>query len=955
MGFVSSLVGGVKDGIRDIGNSIAPGSGDDLVTVAEIAAIYYAPQMVGNWAATAAFNAGVATSTVLTVGTVAQAATSMFLVSQLASDISAGVQDPVGTAQASGMLINSSNNVAPLPVVYGRRRIGGTRTLVQVSGATNEYLHLVISLCEGEIFGLQEIYIDGTSILDPKFAGLVETYGHTGSDVQDADAILVSRIGSVWTSAHKGSGVAYIYLQLKFDNKAFSGFPTITADVIGKLVYDPRLGTTTPSSNPALCIRDYLTNSRYGRGISAALIDDASFIAAANYCDVQVAVPIGTAARYSCDGVINVDATPLDNLKGLLSCCRGMLLYTDGKYRLIIDSPLASSFAFTEDNITGKWSIATAGRANRFNRVTASFFNPSANWQADYAISDSSAYRAVDNGLLLEATVDLPFTISPYSASQLAGLQLKQSRFGLVCSFTAFQSAMLCTVGDVVSITHSTPGWSGKLFRVNQLTLLESDEIEVVCTEYDATVYNLDTLTAVTSTPTLTLPSVFTVPTTPTGLTLTSGTSELIIGNDGTITSRIKCVWTAPANIFTTVAEIQFQNAAVSTWQVFALTDASQGVAWITPVTDSVTYNVRIRFTNTIGVSSAWVTSAHTVVGKRQPPATVSSITLAGTTLTWPAISDVDVAGYRLKFAYGTSFDWGAAIPLHSGLITDSPYVMSTVPPGTVTIMIKAVDTTGNESLGAPYIITNLGNPLVANVVESYDFRAAAWPGTVTNGTPSGGSLQATQSDPFFKADAGQFFLTDAVTFFNTNYDAMTWVSSGWSPSSAAVGSNMTAAWTLIGDGINVKYRPTGPTSFFSAGDAAYFFGDDAAAFYSLPGDWLGWPGSMVAKNQEYQWQVTTAAGPTSGLLSAFTVSVDVPDKNLKVNNLAIAPGGTRITGSIGYFFMISNIQLTLQGGSTAVFLEITDKSVTLGPLITAKNSSGTSVAAVIDALLQGY
>lgn len=84
-------------------------------------------------------------------------------------------------------------------------------------------------------------------------------------------------------------------------------------------------------------------------------------------------------------------------------------------------------------------------------------------------------------------------------------------------------------------------------------------------------------------------------------------------------------------------------------------------------------------------------------------------------------------------------------------------------------------------------------------------------------------------------------------------------------------------------------------------------------------------------------------------------MAVDVPDKTLALNTVAIGSGGTRLVGAIGQFNVIENIQLTLQGGSTAASLEIADKSNTLGPLINAKNAAGTGVAATIDAFLQGY
>jgi hypothetical protein len=164
----------------------------------------------------------------------------------------------------------------------------------------------------------------------------------------------------------------------------------------------------------------------------------------------------------------------------------------------------------------------------------------------------------------------------------------------------------------------------------------------------------------------------------------------------------------------------------------------------------------------------------------------------------------------------------------------------------------------------------------------------------------------------------------------------------------------ITAAWRLVGDSVAVDYRETGPGIFYGQ-DLSAFYGADTDYFYTGPSDWRTWPGSLEATGTELQWRVRTAAGPTLGTLSAFAVSVDVPDINVRLNSVAVAATGTRLTGAVGKFLAIQNVQLTLQGGSTASYLEIADKSPTLGPLVFAKNASGTAVAATIDAFLQGY
>jgi hypothetical protein len=344
------------------------------------------------------------------------------------------------------------------------------------------------------------------------------------------------------------------------------------------------------------------------------------------------------------------------------------------------------------------------------------------------------------------------------------------------------------------------------------------------------------------------------------------------------------------------------------------------------------------------------------VVGKTAPPASVASLSLSGNVLAWPGVVDIDLAGYRARFNYGTNTNWSVSAALHDGLLTSSPHTLATLPPGTVTILLKAVDTTGNESTRAAYVITSLGNTLVSNVVESTNYRAANWPGSYTNATLVAGDLAATQSDAFYSANAvATFFPQDTAAFYGANFDALSYTSAALTPSLAASGSNLTLAWTLAGDAPSVQFRRTGPAPFYD--DAlAFFFGADAAAFFSGAEPWATWPGSLrVDNNQAYQFQLLTQTGPSAGLLSALVASIDVPDKTLKLSNVALAAGGSRLTGAIGSFNVIQNIQLTLQGGGTALSLEITDKSATLGPSVIARNAAGTGVAATIDALLQGY
>ena len=158
----------------------------------------------------------------------------------------------------AGVLVNKESNVQAIPVIYGERRVGGTRVFVHTEGGDkNDYLYICLVLCEGEIASITSIEIDDRSISDERYFGLVSYQTFTGTNSQTASSLLSQT--SKWGSSHTLNGIAYLAIRLQWDQDAFSGIPDITAVVKGRKVYDPRTNTTAWSDNPALCIRDYLT------------------------------------------------------------------------------------------------------------------------------------------------------------------------------------------------------------------------------------------------------------------------------------------------------------------------------------------------------------------------------------------------------------------------------------------------------------------------------------------------------------------------------------------------------------------------------------------------------------------------------------------------------------------------------------------------------------------------
>ena len=184
---------------------------------------------------------------------------------------------------ASSVLLNKNSNIAQIPVIYGERKVGGTRVFIETSGAENESLFICLVLCEGEVHQIGDIFINDENLSGSKYEPYVTIDKKVGTDTQAASTTLLE--SPSWTSNDKLSGIAYLGIKIVFNSDVFSSIPTINAIVKGRKVFDPRDSSTAFSDNPVLCLRDYLTNTRYGKGLDTSLLDDTTFSAAANACD----------------------------------------------------------------------------------------------------------------------------------------------------------------------------------------------------------------------------------------------------------------------------------------------------------------------------------------------------------------------------------------------------------------------------------------------------------------------------------------------------------------------------------------------------------------------------------------------------------------------------------------------------------------------------------------------
>jgi hypothetical protein len=198
-----------------------------------------------------------------------------------------------------------------IPLIYGRRMVGGNIVYAEVAGegegsepTKGNYLWVVYVIGEGEIEGFgqkevdgvmyDEIYINDRPIwkFNPSY-GEVKYWLKTGTPDQVAipEIEAASRKASLddkFTDPMRNTAYVlfrYLFQDRKGLKRKFQSVPRVEAVYRGLKCYDPRISATAWTDNPALVLYDYMTNKRYGMGWESTNFDSPSFEESANYCE----------------------------------------------------------------------------------------------------------------------------------------------------------------------------------------------------------------------------------------------------------------------------------------------------------------------------------------------------------------------------------------------------------------------------------------------------------------------------------------------------------------------------------------------------------------------------------------------------------------------------------------------------------------------------------------------
>ena len=913
-----------------------------------------------------------------------------------------------------GVLLNKQSNDAAIPVVYGERLIGGVRIFLQTSGTDNEFLYMALVMCEGEINSIEEIRVDDKIVTfsgaltdntqrtvassDSNFykdgVSYITVEPHLGSDSQSASSLLSTL--SSWGSNHKLSGIAYLALKFKWNQDIFGSIPKVQARVKGKKIVtlDSSLNesSATYSTNPAFCILDYLRNERYGKGIPTADIDLQSFRDASQVCITQVTPFSGGADinLFDTHAVLDTSKKVIENVRHLIRGCRGLLPYSSGKYKLVIETTGSASITLTEDDIIGGYNLSSPSKNERYNRVIVSFVDSTRNYQINECqfppVDDSSlasadqhaTMKTADGGFLLEGRFDFHTLTSKFQAQEMAEIILRRSRDALQLSINVGFNGYDLVIGDIVNISHSSIGFSSKPFRVMSLTFNEDYTIGLTLVEYQGSHYTFAQQSAQTTAPTTNLPNPFVIQP-PASLTLSD---EMIEYSDGTVITRLNILVGASPDSFVSNYQVEAKKTSESDFKI--ISTGSQLNHELLNVVDGIEYSVRVKAINSFGVSSSFISATRTIIGATDTPSDVEdfNISLIGSnqmSLNWTAVTDLDIEFYEIRYSIGSGTTaWFNTSPLVQvpRRKSNSVVVNALKPP--FNLYIKAVDKLGNESAN-PAIITSSVVTLQSFQDISSIQEETAFSGTFTNtfkGEDNNNNPAVTlDTITLFDARSGNFddadtsgFLFDTGGLANNITGSGNYVFANSFSLDAIYDATFQVELTMESDDPYDLFdsgRNVGPTGLFDNAKSPFdgnaptnnnaiiqIGADDTALSNISTFSTVAQQGTFKGRFFKFRTVLSSANNNARPFVTGLKARLVLEKRTETGDDISSGTGTKTVTFTNG-FFQIPNITVTGQDLASGDFFVISNKSK-LGFDIVFKNSSNSIINKVFDFQARG-
>ena len=290
-------------------------------------------------------------------------------------------------------------------------------------------------------------------------------------------------------------GTAYIILHAVASERVQGSLPNIKVRMKGREVKNLDTGVTEWTQNPAWCLADLITHTRYGAGEAEARLITADWITWADWCDEMITAEDGESiVRCQLDVVLDRARAPLQQIKDLAFPHWGVPVLQGRRWGVFIDMAADSvkTMYFSGSSANELHDTLTATLESRAKAPTEieALFNDADRDYERRALLVVPTSRADDRRT---ASINLYGVTRRRQAVLRAHDVLKASETEqYVVEFDATPDALLLEAGDVVTVRaeildEETPG---KDFRVIRVGVDFDLNVKLLVREYAASRYS---------------------------------------------------------------------------------------------------------------------------------------------------------------------------------------------------------------------------------------------------------------------------------------------------------------------------------------------------------------------------------------------------------------------------------------------------------------------------------
>jgi len=427
-----------------------------------------------------------------------------------------------------------------VPVVYGTAYVGGIVTDLSIT-SNNQKLFYCMTLSEvtntepgqtpdtisfGNIYwGGKRCIFDGvdqykviglldesTGVTDNAVSGKLNIYlfrngSSSGVNTAQTAIQIMSNPNLVyqWDATKLMTNVAFAIIEMTYSQTA-----NLTA------LQATRFQLINNRTNPGDCIADYLQSVRYGAALATSQIDYTSLTALNSYSATAVAYTTysgGTAyqPRFKFDGVLNTDATVMDNIQAMASCADCLIRYNEitAKWGVIVQSSTYSvAMDINDSRMVSAIQITPIDLSASYNIIEVKFpdgTNQDSFNTALYNLAVINPSLLYPNEPINKQTVNLNLVNNSVRAQVIANRLLEAAREDLQIKVNINFSGLQLEAGDIVTVTNANYGWAAKLFRIAQVVEQFSSDGQITASltlmEFNPAVYDDANVTQFTPAP----------------------------------------------------------------------------------------------------------------------------------------------------------------------------------------------------------------------------------------------------------------------------------------------------------------------------------------------------------------------------------------------------------------------------------------------------------------------